>query len=99
MPRCEARRRAFRFGDEPGLVVTNWKQAMIVLLALFPVVMLELLHLSPLLRDLDVAVATFIGNLLSVAAPMWMLVPWADRAFDWWPRPTILRAWRPPGSR
>ena len=77
----------FTFGDVPGRVVPNWKQAMIVLLALFPVVMVELLYLSPLLRALDVAVATFIGNLLSVAALTWMLVPWANRAFDWWLRP------------
>ena len=74
----------FTFGDVPGRVVPNWKQAMIALLALFPVVMLELIYLSPLLRALDPAVATIIVNLLSVAALTWMLVPWANRAFDWW---------------
>jgi len=77
----------FTFGDVPGRVPPNWKQAMVVLLALFPVVMLELLYLSPLLRALDLAVATFIGNLLSVAALTWALVPWANRAFEWWLRP------------
>jgi uncharacterized protein len=78
----------FTFGDVPGQVPPNWKQAMIVLLTLFPVVMLELLYLDPLLQSLDLAVATFIGNLLSVAALTWLLVPWANRAFDWWLRPT-----------
>jgi antibiotic biosynthesis monooxygenase (ABM) superfamily enzyme len=33
-------------------VPPNWKQSMIVLLTLFPVVMLELLYLSPLLQSL-----------------------------------------------
>ena len=79
----------FTFGDVPGQVPPNWKQAMVVLLiTLFPVVMLELLYLDPLLQSLDLAVATFIGNLLSVAALTWTLVPWANRAFDWWLRPT-----------
>jgi hypothetical protein len=61
---------------------------MVVLLTLFPVVMLELLYLSPLLQSLNLSVATFIVNLLSVAALTWALVPWANRAFDWWLRPT-----------
>ena len=78
----------FTFGDAPGQVPPNWKQAMVVLLALFPVVMIELLYLSPLLQSLNLSVATFIGNLLSVAALTWALVPWANRAFGWWLRPT-----------
>ena len=78
----------FTFGDAPGQVPPNWKQAMVVLLTLFPVVMLELLYLSPLLRSLNLSVATFIGNLLSVVALTWLLVPWANRAFGWWLRPT-----------
>jgi antibiotic biosynthesis monooxygenase (ABM) superfamily enzyme len=77
----------FTFGDAPDQVPSNWKQAMVVLLALFPVVMLELLYLSPQLRSLNLAVATFIGNLLSVAALTWLLVPWVNRAFGWWLRP------------
>ena len=45
----------FTFGDVPGQVPPNWKQAMIVMLTLFPVVMLELLNLSPLLQSLNLA--------------------------------------------
>jgi uncharacterized protein len=61
---------------------------MVVLLTLLPVVRLELLYLSPLLQPLNLSVATFIGNLLSAVALTWLLVPWANRAFDWWLRPT-----------
>jgi antibiotic biosynthesis monooxygenase (ABM) superfamily enzyme len=46
-------------------------------------VMLELLYLSPLLQSLNMAVATFIGNLLSVAATGFVLIPLALRAFRW----------------
>ena len=40
----------------------DWKQAMIVLLALYPTVMLLLLFLSPWLESLPLAVSMFIGN-------------------------------------
>jgi uncharacterized protein len=74
----------FTFGDTPGQVPPNWKQSMIVLLTLFPVVMLELLYLSPLLQSLNMAVATFIGNAISVAATGFVLIPLAIRALRWW---------------
>jgi antibiotic biosynthesis monooxygenase (ABM) superfamily enzyme len=74
----------FTFGDDPGQVPPNWKQSMIVLLTLYPIVMLELLFLNPLTRSLGLAEATFIGNLLSVAATGFLLIPLALRAFQWW---------------
>jgi uncharacterized protein len=79
----------FTFGDAPGQVPPNWKQSMIVLLTLYPIVMLELLFLNPLTQSLGMAVATFIGNALSVAATGFLLIPLALRAFEWWllPRP------------
>ena len=92
----------FTFGDAPDQVPPNWKQAMVVLLTLFPVVMLELLYLSPLLQSLNLAVATFIGNLLSVAALTWSLVPWAKTAPStggYARRPAVPRGERPAGSR
>jgi hypothetical protein len=62
---------------------------MILLLTLLPVVMLELVYLSPPHHSLDMAVATFIGNLLSVAATGFVLTPLVLCAFEWWvlPRP------------
>lgn len=74
----------FTFPDAPGRVPSSWKQSMIVLLTLFPVVMLERLFLSPLLESLNVAVATFIGNLLTVSATGFLLIPLAVRVFGWW---------------
>jgi uncharacterized protein len=79
----------FTFSDTPGQAPPSWKQSMIVLLTLYPIVMLEQMFLNPLLHSLDMAEAIFIGNLLSVAATGFLLIPLALRAFEWWllPRP------------
>jgi uncharacterized protein len=75
----------FTFADAPGQVPPNWKQGMIVLLVLFPVVMTTLLFLDPLLLpSLGKVSATFIENVLSVAVLTWALTPLANRAFKWW---------------
>jgi len=67
-----------------GKAPSKWKTAALVLLTLFPVVMLELRFLNPLLRSLHPALATFIGNGLSVALTTWPLMPLAIRAFRPW---------------
>jgi len=79
----------FTFGDAPGQAPPSWKQSMIVLLTLYPIVMLELLFLNPLTRSLGMAESTFIGNALSVAVTRFLLISLALRAFEWWllPRP------------
>jgi antibiotic biosynthesis monooxygenase (ABM) superfamily enzyme len=64
-----------------------WKQSMVVLLVLFPIVMLELRFLGPLTRGLNSVVATFVGNLISVGLLTWPVMPLANRALDWWLRP------------
>lgn len=54
-----------------------WKTAGLVLLVLFPVIMLELRFLNPVLRAGNVppALSTFIGNAISVALTTWPLMP------------------------
>jgi hypothetical protein len=74
-----------------------WKTAALVLLTLFPVVMLELKFLNPHLHGLPPALATFIGNGISVALTTWPLMPLAIRAFKPWlfpegQPPTLVRA-------
>jgi hypothetical protein len=80
----------FKFGADHQ-PPPSWKQSAIVLLVLFPVVMLEITLLNPLLRWLDVAPATFIANAISVALLAWPLMPLAIRAMQWWLSP-------PPGA-
>ena len=61
-----------------------WKQTMIVLLVLYPIVMLELYFLNPLLKSLPFAVSTFIGNAISVSLVSWPMVPLAIYFLGWW---------------
>lgn len=65
----------------------NWKTAMLVLLGLFPIVMLEMKFLSPILGDifhLHASLATFIGNSISVALTSFITMPLFVRWFGWW---------------
>ncbi|MDX2227026.1 MAG: antibiotic biosynthesis monooxygenase [Verrucomicrobiae bacterium] len=64
----------------------NWKTALLVLLGLFPVVMLELRFLSPVLAGwgLHASLATFIGNVISVAVTSFITMPLFVRWFGWW---------------
>jgi uncharacterized protein len=56
------------------------------LLGLFPIVMLELKYLNPILADLGLnsSVATFVGNLISVALTSFFTMPWSVRGLGWW---------------
>jgi hypothetical protein len=64
----------------------NWKTALLVILGLFPIVMLELRFLSPILAlfGLHASLATFIGNIISVFATSFITMPLFIRWFGWW---------------
>lgn len=62
----------------------DWKTALLVLLGLYPIVVLELRFLNPLLRGFNSSLATFIGNTLSVAGTTFITMPVFIRAFGWW---------------
>ncbi|MCW6509989.1 antibiotic biosynthesis monooxygenase [Lichenifustis flavocetrariae] len=64
-----------------------WKQTCLVLLVLFPIVMLEIRFLSPLLSGLPLALSTFIGNAISVSVVSWPLMAVAIFGLGWWLRP------------
>lgn len=78
----------FRFGVDRR-PPPSWKQSAIVLLMLFPVVMLEITFLNPMLRWLNVAPATFIGNVISVGVLCWPLMPLAVKGMQWWLSPPL----------
>jgi antibiotic biosynthesis monooxygenase (ABM) superfamily enzyme len=75
-------------GGAPAAPV--WKQSMIVLLALYPIVFLfGLLVQTPLLigrAGLPFAIALFIGNVASVILLNYVL-PWTSTRFSWWLQP------------
>jgi antibiotic biosynthesis monooxygenase (ABM) superfamily enzyme len=77
----------FKFGAD-NKPPPSWKQAAIVLLCLFPVVILEITFLNPILAWMNVSPATFIANVISVSVLTWPLIPLARRAMRWWLSPT-----------
>lgn len=64
-----------------------WKQTMVILLVLFPIVMFELKYLNPLLTGLNSSVGTFIGNAISVTLISWPMMPIAIWFLTWWLSP------------
>lgn len=69
---------------EQGGASSPWKQAMLVLLVLYPIVILEIKFLNPFLWGFNPALATFIGNALSVALITWPCLPFALKGLGWW---------------
>jgi len=62
----------------------DWKTAMLVLLGLYPTVLLELRFLNPHLAFLNPSLATFFGNVGSVAVTSFITMPLFVRWFGWW---------------
>ena len=70
-----------------GELPSVWKQTMLVLLVLFPIVMLEFKYLSPLMTQLNISLSTFIGNALSVSLISFPMLPIAIYFLKWWLSP------------
>lgn len=68
--------------DEPAPPV--WKQTMLVLLVLYPIVMLIMMFVNPLLSGLHPAITMFIGNSISVSLIAYPFMPLALYALGWW---------------
>jgi antibiotic biosynthesis monooxygenase (ABM) superfamily enzyme len=62
----------------------KWKEGMLLLMMLFPIVMLELKYLYPVIGEVNLSVKTFIGNTISVALLYWPLMPFITYCFKWW---------------
>lgn len=63
----------------------NWKTALLVLLGLFPMVLLTLRFINPILSEfLVTSPATFVGNMLTVAGTTFISMPLFVRWFGWW---------------
>jgi antibiotic biosynthesis monooxygenase (ABM) superfamily enzyme len=80
----------FADNNDRAIAPPAWKQNMVVLLMLYPVVFLFGLYVqTPLLigwAGLPFWAALFLGNVASVLLLNW-LVPWASRALSWWLNP------------
>ena len=74
-----------------GQAPPNWKVTMLVLLGLYPIVCLEILFLMKRLAQLGLksALASFVGNAISVALVAYVTMPYLVRWLNWWllPKP------------
>lgn len=70
-----------------GALPPVWKQTMIVLLILFPIVMVELKYLPLFIGGLNSSLRTFIGNAISVTLISWPFMPLAIKWLGWWLAP------------
>ena len=65
-----------------------WKEALIVLLTLYPTVMLLTLYLTgPLMGEWPLSVSMYLGNLMTVSILTWVLMPLATRSLSFWLEP------------
>jgi uncharacterized protein len=62
----------------------NWKAAMLILLGLYPIVILEIRFLMPMLHEVKPALANFAGNILSCALTTWVTMPICIKLFNSW---------------
>jgi len=62
----------------------NWKTALLILLGLYPIVMLEIKFLLPLMHNYNLALSNFFGNIVSVALTTWVSMPLFIRFFKSW---------------
>jgi antibiotic biosynthesis monooxygenase (ABM) superfamily enzyme len=67
-----------------GTRVPHWKSFLLVLVALYPVVMLLALIVSPRTAGLGMAFAMLVGNVISVAILEWAVMPLLNRALAPW---------------
>jgi antibiotic biosynthesis monooxygenase (ABM) superfamily enzyme len=73
-------------GSDDEQPVKRWKQASIILLALFPTSLTLSLLRGWLLPDLPLVPAVFVSNVLGVVTLTWLLMPYLTRVFDTWLR-------------
>lgn len=70
--------------SKTGVQPPLWKQTLLILLVLFPIVMFEMKYLSPLTKNLNPALGMFIGNAISVALISFPMLPLAIHFLKWW---------------
>ncbi|MEM1283218.1 MAG: antibiotic biosynthesis monooxygenase [Chlamydiota bacterium] len=73
--------------SDSGKAPPDSKQAMVVLLVLFPIVTLEIQFLTPYISGLGLSLSTFIGNTISVAILTWLMMPTAIKGLGRWLSP------------
>ena len=77
------------FAGTPKKISVIIKETMLVLLVLFPIIMLEFKFLNPHFYHLNLSIATFIGNALSVSLISFPVMPICLYFLGWWLNPDL----------
>ncbi len=79
----------FSFNAEDGIAAAAWKQTMVVICGLFPVVMILSSTLGNFMNSMNVAptYSIFINSALSTIILTWVAMPVLSRLMDWWLSP------------
>ena len=87
----------FAFNAIDSIAAAAWKQAMIVICALFPVVMLLTMSVGSMLEKAGatMGINIFVGNAASTIILTWLVMPVISRVMNWWlsPRSTAKQSW------
>lgn len=75
-------------GDESAAAIPEWKQVLMVLLALYPTVMLLTIYVSPLMKSWTLNWSMLVGNLLSVSILTYILMRHVSQGLKWWTNPS-----------
>jgi antibiotic biosynthesis monooxygenase (ABM) superfamily enzyme len=71
----------------PNPTAPTWKQAMLILLALFPLVMLETFYFYPYLTAFNTVLTRFCGVILIVCCISYIFMPATFYLLGWWLHP------------
>lgn len=74
----------FAFGQQRQGMAPAWKNNYIVLFGLYPIVMLEIFFLNPLVYWMPIPVGNFIGNIISVGILGWPVIWLLSKWMAWW---------------
>jgi antibiotic biosynthesis monooxygenase (ABM) superfamily enzyme len=74
--------------EDAAAATPKWKQAVVVLIALYPTVIFTSQLGTWFWPDLDLYLAIFVGNVISIAILTWMLMPFLTRKLRTWLEPS-----------
>lgn len=72
------------FNESPLPITPRWKQTMLILVVLYPIVMTQYLYLADHLTFLGPSLKTFVENVICVSLLSWPLLPMVIYILKWW---------------
>ncbi|GAA5442484.1 hypothetical protein Misp06_00658 [Microbulbifer sp. NBRC 101763] len=71
-------------GIKNSALPPQWKMAMLIILALYPIIMLISIWILPLMENWKSAMSLFVSSLISVSVLTWVAMPIVTRVFSFW---------------